>query len=191
MPYAIAAAAVIDAGVSIYEGNQANSTARGVANQQEYQSSVIFGEQQGFEQQLRHLLDNPQDVTKLPGYQFNFDQGASALSRQFAASGLRGSGNMGAGLVKYGQDYASNAYLQQANLLASLSGITAASSPSQGGAVAGDVTTSNNRLQMANTNNMLSELGILGGMFGKTGGGWGGSAGGVGTGGGNFGTGNI
>jgi hypothetical protein len=174
---AILAAGVVSAGVSLYEGNQANQTARGVANQQEFQSATIFGEQQGFEAQLQALIADPSSVTKLPGYSFNFGQGADAVQREMAAGGFQGSGNEATALTQYGQNFAMSTFNQQAQLLSQLAGITAPSSPSQGGAVAGNTVNNANANNIDNLNNTFANLGIVTGYFGK--GGSFGSAGGI------------
>ena len=54
----------------------------------------------------------PQDflANKDPGYQWNMDQGTSAINASGAAAGNFGSGNMGVALQNYGQGLASNEY---------------------------------------------------------------------------------
>ena len=130
-----------------------------ISGQQSQEQATVFGEQQGFEQQLAALLKDPSSVTKLPGYQFQLGQGEQSLARQFIAASYGGSGNMGAGLIKYGQDYASNAYQQQVGILSQLAGITAPSSPA---ALGGNALTGQAN-QNAQMNNMLYQLGVLGG----------------------------
>jgi hypothetical protein len=145
--------------VGAFGGGSSGPSAGQVSSQQLQEQSAVFGEQQGFEAQLAALLKDPSSVTKLPGYQFNLEQGEGSLARQFIAAGYGGSGNMGAGLVKYGQDYASSAYQQQVQILSQLAGITAPSSPAAlgGNALTGQ---SNQNQQM---NNLLYQLGVLGG----------------------------
>lgn len=142
-------------------------SAGSVSGTQNFEQQTIFGEQQGFEQQLQKLISDPSSVTKTPGYQFNFGQGEEALFRGMNAQGYGGSGNLGGALVKYGQDYATNTYNQQVAILSQLAGITAPSSPAQlgGNALAGQ---QNQNQQM---NNLLYQLGILGGggAFGSAG----------------------
>lgn len=142
-------------------------SAGGVSGQQSYEQSTVFGEQQGFEQQLAKLIQDPSSVTKLPGYSFNLGQGEEALFRGMNAQGYGGSGNLGGGLVKYGEDYAMSTYNQQVGILSQLAGITAPSSPAQlgGNALAGQ------QSQNQQMNNLLYQLGILGsgGAFGSAG----------------------
>lgn len=156
----IAAAAIVGTAASTAVGAANASTAAGIANQQEGQSGSIFGEQQYFEQQLANLVANPGSVTSLPGYQFNFQQGQQSVARQMAAGGFGQSGNEAAALTQYGQGYAMNTYQQQAQLLAQLSGITNASSPSQGGAAA----TGANSSSASQFNNLFANLGVAGGF---------------------------
>lgn len=120
-----AAAAVGSLAVGAYSAIQSGKAADrqlGIENTQLGMEQQLFGEQQGYADQLSKLLADPSSVTSLPGYKFNKDQGAETIARQFAQN--PGSGAEGAALTRYGQDYASSAYLQQANLLASLSGLT-------------------------------------------------------------------
>lgn len=123
----MAATAVVGLGMSAYNMSQQ----QGITNQASGESSAVFGEQQDYAAQLHALLANPSSVTSLPGYQFNFDQGSESVARQMAAGGFLDSGNEATALTKFGQDYATNAYMTQAQLLAQLSGLTAPSSPSQ------------------------------------------------------------
>lgn len=126
----LAAAAVGSLALGGYEASQANSN----ASTQLGMESTVFGEQQGYAAQLAALMKNPSSVTSLPGYSFNFGQGADAVSREMAAGGFAGSGNEATALTQYGQGFAMNTFNQQAQLLAQLSGITAPSSPTQYGA---------------------------------------------------------
>jgi hypothetical protein len=144
-----------------------------VSQQQLQEQATVFGEQQGFEQQLYNLIKNPSSVTSLPGYSFFKQQGQDSLVRSGAAGGYLGSGNLGAGLVKYGQDYASNFYNQQVGVLAQLAGL--AVNPASYGSAA----TTGAANQTQQFNNLMYQLGALGGTIGSTyspfGGGGGGS----------------
>ena len=75
-----------------------------------------------YQSMLSDLMQNPSDVTKTPGYQFNFDQGLQGLQRQEAATGNLNSGTADIGAVQYGQNYAMNTFNQYENMLATLSG---------------------------------------------------------------------
>jgi len=81
----------------------------------------LFDAQGQYRDQLSKLMADPSSVTKLPSYQFFKDQGAESVARNFAANP---GGAQGVALEQYGQQYASTAYEQQAQLLASLSGLT-------------------------------------------------------------------
>jgi hypothetical protein len=124
-----------------------------------------FAEQQQYASQLQNLIANPSQVTSLPGYQFMFDQGQQAVQRASAAGGFLNSGNEGTALVQYGQGFATNALNQQEQLLASLSGLQASSSGAQNTQAATNATNSSN----AQLNQLLSQLGLAAGTFGKSG----------------------
>lgn len=121
-------ASVAIGGYNAYKNNKR-------ANKAGKRASIIFDEQQGYAKQLDDLMQNPSSITKLPGYQFQLDQGTEAVTRKMAATGFGGSGNMAAELMEYGQGLASSFYGQQTNLLASLSGLLS-QSPAQHEAVA-------------------------------------------------------
>lgn len=74
----------------------------------------------GYAAQLNQLISDPSSVKNTPGYQFRFDEGANAMRASGAAQGYLGSGNMGAALTRYGQDYATGSFGQQAQMLSGL-----------------------------------------------------------------------
>lgn len=156
-----AIAAVATAGTAIYGATQAG----GISSQAQGESSSVFGEQQYYAQQLQQLMANPQSVSSLPGYQFNFNQGAQAVQRQEGAAGFNGSGNEGIALTQYGQNFATSAYTTQEQMLSQLAGLTAPSSPSQlTSAAAGSQNQSFNQLGTA-----LTALGYGAGKVGTSG----------------------
>jgi|HubBroStandDraft_5_1064220.scaffolds.fasta_scaffold06178_1 hypothetical protein len=163
---AVTAAAVIGAGATVYEGSQNRAFAAAQAGNQSAIQQTQFGEQQQYAAQLQNLIANPSQVTSLPGYQFMFDQGQQAVSRQAAAGGFLNSGNEGTALTQYGQGFATNALTQQEQLLASLSGLSA---PVQGNPV-GAVNASTNAQNSSNAqlNNLLSQLGLATSTFGRS-----------------------
>lgn len=55
---------------------------------------------------LMNLINNPQSITNVPGYQFGMTQGLEAVNRGAGASGLLNSGNRLAALQNFGQNYA-------------------------------------------------------------------------------------
>src|SRR6267142_2216038 len=114
--------------MSAYQASQQG----GISSQLLGQSGTVFGEQQYYAQQLQQLIADPSSVTKLPGYQFNKDQGTQAVARQMAGSGFLGSGNEAIALTKYGQDYATSAYKTQAELLGQFAGLSSPTNPTQG-----------------------------------------------------------
>lgn len=127
----------------MYQGDQLRKNSQRWASQAD-----PFGPYRaGFGAQLQSLVQNPSSLTSTPGYQAGLD----AVTRNMAAQGYLGSGNMMAALAKYGE----NAYNQQAQLLASLAGANFnpanAGQLAQGGDIAGAQLTGNalNRLGMA------------------------------------------
>jgi hypothetical protein len=162
--WGVVTAGVLAAGATVYEGNQNRALASGVANTQAGMQSVQFGEQQQYATQLQNLIANPSQVTSLPGYQFMFDQGAQAVSRQAAAGGFLNSGNEGTALTQYGQGYANQALTQQEQLLASLSGLTPAVQGNPVGAI--NSLTGSQNSSNAQLNTLLSQLGLAAGRFG-------------------------
>lgn len=119
-----AAAAVASVGVGIYSATQASKAqgqATRMANSQLEFEKGIFNEQGKYRDQLDALIKDPSSVTKLPSYDFFKNQGAESVARNFAGNP---GGAQGVALEEYGQNYASSAYQQQAQLLAGLSGLT-------------------------------------------------------------------
>lgn len=119
-----AAGAVASVGVgaySAYESSKAAGQANDIANSQLGLEQNLFGQQQQYRDQLSALLKDPSSVTKLPSYKFFKDQGTESVARQ-SASNPSGAGSVA--LDEFGQNYASSAYSQQAQLLAGLSGLT-------------------------------------------------------------------
>lgn len=150
---------VASVGATAYELSQQGSeqsTALGIAQ-------TTQGEQQYYNNLLQQLIANPSSVSSLPGYQFQLSQGSAAVADQMAASGFAGSGNEGAALTEFGQGLASSFYGQQAQLLASLSGVTSASSPASDVSAA----TGASSLSTATLNNLFQNLGITAGLFGS------------------------
>lgn len=153
----LAAAAVTAAGASAYEISQSNSlqsTALSMAQ-------TTQGEQQYYNTLLQQLIANPSSVSSLPGYQFQLSQGSAAVADQMGAGGFFGSGNEAAALMMFGQGLASSFYGQQTSLLASLSGVTSASSPASSVSAA----TGASSLTSSQLNNLFQNLGITAGIY--------------------------
>lgn len=127
-------------------------------------ASNPFGpERAKYAQQLQELMSNPNSVKDLPGYQFQMDQGTDAITRQAAATGYLGSGNLGGELEKYGQGLAASFYDRRASLLSALAGAGAVpGAPNNPGANAG-ITAANNNYNA--TNDFYTSLGHLAGGF--------------------------
>lgn len=73
--------------------------------------------------QLQQLTANPGMITSMPGY----EAGMQAVTRNMAAQGYLGSGNMMAAMAKYGGDF----YSQEVQRLAGLAGAQFAPQPQQ------------------------------------------------------------
>lgn len=168
----LAATAVVGAGISAYSAVSNANTQGKIAGQGLSQSATIFGEQQNYESMLQNLIANPSSVTSLPGYAFNQQQGEQAVARQMAGSGFLGSGNEAIALTQYGQNYATNAYTTQANLLASLSGLGSSVNPTQSlNSASGSSQAGNNSLQgLAGTLSFLGASNSGNGIFSQNGG---------------------
>lgn len=80
-----------------------------------------------YQNKLRALVENPGSIESSPYYKFAYDQGLNALQRK----GDVRSGNKLAALMRYGQDYASQAYFPQAQMLSNLA--ISGSSPASAG----------------------------------------------------------
>jgi hypothetical protein len=155
-----AASAVGDViqGVSAANASSISSTQLGM-------EQTVFGEQQQYAGMLQQLVSNPSSVASLPGYQFQMQQGSEAVARNMASAGFMGSGNEAAALEQYGQGLASSFYGQQTQLLSSLAGLTAPSSPSQ----LGNAATAANTSAGAQWSNTLAQMGVMAGRYGTAG----------------------
>jgi hypothetical protein len=153
-----AAGLAVSAGVGAYDAYQQT----GIQDTAEGMAQTQFGEQQQYAGMLNNLINNPSSVTSLPGYQFNFNQGADAVSREMGAAGLGGSGNEGIALTQYGQNFATSALTQQEQLLAQLSGLQTTSSNSN------LLNTGSNAGQQSfnQTGQLLASLGYMNGGYG-------------------------
>jgi len=160
----------VTAGSTAYELSSqagAQSQANKTAGSQLQMEQIQFGEQQQYAKQLQDLINNPSSVTSLPGYKFNFDQGAQAVARQMAASGFLGSGNEATALTQYGQGYAMNTFNQQAQLLAGLAGFNAPAYGSNAvGAGTNAINAQNNSFNQ--TGSLLASLGYAANRFAPT-----------------------
>lgn len=152
----------ITAGVGLAVG--LGTTAYEMSQQNALQGSAIGmaqttqGEQEYYNSLLQQLIANPSSVSTLPGFQFQLGTGEKAVADTMGASGFAGSGNEAAALTQFGQGLASTFYGQQAQLLASLSGVTNASSPAQGVSAA----TGAGALTTNTLSSLLNSLGFYG-----------------------------
>lgn len=156
------AGAVVSAGIGAYDAYQQT----GIENTAEGMAQTQFGEQQHYAGLLDNLISNPSSVTSTPGYEFNFNQGADAVSREMGAAGLGGSGNEGIALTQYGQNFATSALTQQESMLAQLSGLTTTSANSN--LLNTSANAGNNSFNQ--TGQLLASLGYMNGGYGGSGG---------------------
>lgn len=171
-----AVAAVGSLALGAYGASQAGSATSqqlGMANTQLGMEQSLFGQQQQYRNQLHDLLADPSSVTKLPSYAFFKQQGEESVARQFAANP---SGAEGVALTEYGQNYASNAYQQQAQLLASLSGLTqnpasfgSVGTSAGGNAISGSTTNFQQLQQLLAQGGSIAKMFGTGGTFGSAG----------------------
>ena len=81
----------------------------------------------GAASQLNQLMNNPNMVYGMPGYQFSQEQGAKEITRARAATGNLASGNTLASLNQFGQQNAQNWWNQYVSTLGQQAGVTNAS----------------------------------------------------------------
>ncbi len=113
----------------LYQADQMQQLAKRTFNAQD-----PFGSQRGqYQQQLQKLMQDPNSVTGLPGYQFGLDQGRTAIERAGAAGGS--GGNEAIALAQYTPQYAQQFYNNEIQRLMQLSG--AGIGPSTGPALSG------------------------------------------------------
>ena len=77
--------------------------------------------------QLNQIMNNPNLVYGMPGYQFSQQQGAKEITRGRAATGNLASGNTLASLNQFGQQNAQNWWNQYVNTLGTQAGVSNAS----------------------------------------------------------------
>lgn len=112
-------------GAGVYEASQADK----LEGQALGLGATTQQKQNYYNYQLEQLMNNPGTFLNNPLFQSSLDQGLQGVQRSMASSGFGGSGNMAGALEQYGQSQASGQLLSQEQLLASLSGAGAASSP--------------------------------------------------------------
>lgn len=174
-----AVAAVASVGIAAYgmsqqagvQGQQqqiANSQL-GIQEQQMQMEQGLFNQQQPYRDQLHALVESPNQVTNLPGYQFNKQQGEESVARQFAGNP---SGAEGVALTKFGSDYSQGVYQQQVAMLSSLSGLTTPASTFASGSNPVGAGSNLNTGQNQSFNELmqvLSQTGATAKMFGPGG----------------------
>ena len=150
----LATAAVVSAGTGVYEVSQQGKTSNAALGL----AQTTQGEQEYYNNMLQQLIANPSSFSTLPGFQFQEQTGAAAVADAMGSKGLAGSGNEGAALTQFGQGLASSFYNQQTQLLSSLSGVTASSSPASSYGAA----TSAQGQETSTISSLLNSLGFYG-----------------------------
>ena len=164
---AIGGAAVLGAGVSLYEGGKASSAQQSAANSANQTQLSMYNQTRADQTPWRVAGGNavgalssyyglpgangqPADpnagaadnalIQSLPGYQFQLQQGEQATQRNLAANGLLGSGAAQKALTQYGQGYAQSASTNYLNGLQSLAGLgqTSAQATGYAGSICGE-----------------------------------------------------
>lgn len=135
-PWRVAGANAVNA-LQGYYGLGGNSVP-GVSGFGDPSSGLVPTANGGIQRQIPGGGAQPMDynsiIQNLPGYQFNFDQGETAVQRNLAARGLLQSGAGVKALTQYGQGYASQATQDYLNGLRSLAGLGEVSSQATGAA---------------------------------------------------------
>lgn len=116
---AIGAAAVTVVGGALTSGGSGGGATMG-ANPQQYDPFQSYRPQYGV--QLNQLMADPQSVTKMPGYQWELQQGQQATQRAMAAQGKNLSGAEMLALQQQGQGLAGQYYDRRLQTLMQLSG---------------------------------------------------------------------
>jgi hypothetical protein len=149
-------AGLVSAGVGAYESSQQ----QGISQQAVNLAKTTQGEQEQYNQQLQQLLANPNAFFSSAPYQAAFGQGVQAVQRGQAATNPPGPGQA-ASLQAFGQTFGQQQLMSQEQLLASLSGATAASSPASSlGTAAGAQAQAGNTLS-----GVLASLGFTAGLY--------------------------
>lgn len=161
----IAAVGVIEGASSSHKARQQASRQMALEERALKMDEQKFAEQQVYAGQLFDLITRPESMKDMPGYQFQFEQGAEAVRRKMDATGFAGSGNEAIALTQYGQGFAQNFYQQQANLLASLSGLQTAQTPNAG--QFGQIGANYSQQSTDAMSRALSSLGYFAGQYGS------------------------
>ena len=161
LAWVIGGSALLAAGTSIYEGAQQ----QGIANQALGLAQNTQAEQMQYNAQLMNLMANPSSIFTNPAFTAATAVGEQGVAHQMGSQFGAGSTAEAAALQGYGQSAGLSFLTSQEQLLASLSGAQAASSPAQALGAASDASG-----QSAQTfGSLFYGLGALGGQYGGTG----------------------
>jgi hypothetical protein len=154
MSAAITAEIVIAAGeaYSAYDSSKTAHDARSMAN-------TTAGKQNYYNDLLKNLMSNPDSFFNTQVFQSANNLGLQAAERKMNSMGYKDSGNILSALQQQGEGFAFGALQNQEQILAGISGVNAASSPSQLlGASTGAQTQSDQQL-----NKLLSDVAFMSG----------------------------
>lgn len=115
-----APAATLGAGALARQSIMAGGSREGALNYYRDQTTALNGEASQDADLENYTADSW--MTTDPGYAFRRDEGQRAIERSAAARGQLYSGATGRELTRYGQDYASNEFMNAFNRLGAISG---------------------------------------------------------------------
>lgn len=90
-----------------------------------------------YQTQLLDIMKNTSSIFSDPAFQAAESQGMGAISRQFGAQGMGGSGNKTAELFKYGTSFGLDFFKNQRDALMQMAGVNAGSPGTAGAILAG------------------------------------------------------
>lgn len=192
--FGVATAAIIGAGASLAGGSMAAGATEDAATMQAQTQREALAQQERLTQPYRGLAESAipayqsllgigpkgqrlspqqisQQLTQMPGYQFQLNQGLDATKRQAAAMGLGLSGNTLQALDKYSQGLASTSYQTQLENLLSPIKIGEAAATNQAANVGQVGTNLANIYGAQGQNQAAAALGMTGGVANAIGGG--------------------
>jgi len=149
----------IAVGSAVYSGYQSNkqSNAMKAAGR-----DPLRRDRKKYAADLMALLDDPSSLYSMPMYQAAFGEGQQAVTRNMAAQGYLGSGNMAVGLQKYGMSFGYDMFDKYSKFLANLAGFEFDNRDSSAMVAGG-------QQAYLGTQDMLGQLGAIWGTYGPKG----------------------
>lgn len=151
-----------------YESGQTASNARSLANS-------TAGKQNYYNDLLKKLMSNPDSFFDTQVFKSANALGQQAVERKMNSMGYKDSGNILSALWQQGEGFAFGALQNQEEILGKLSGVEAASSPSQ---LLGASTDAQHQ-SSSDTNSFVSDINYLAKMYSGKGAPFGGSTAGT------------